>query len=720
LSDHPGQRYDLPASRILRRSQRYARQLASALAAGRPGSGARPGPEIEQSWLLDLVWLRLAEDRGILPPDFFQAQASRFPEALAELNQQVGFILFDPDLYAAWDSPAEIQRQTKMSVPQTRMSVLRAWDHELHLRKFWPAGMPIEVLSLLAEFGQPERQPGLYWTPAGIVRRLLAWTLPDDLASRRPDFTLLDPACGTGHFLLAALERLIQAEEQGYLSRPPGLFAPLVPGPAGARILAPARKLELFSAHLYGVEADEAALQVCRRALLLLLLEGESLLERTPLPAQALFQNLRQGDSLVEQPIALQESLFRGGEARLIRPFHFTDPEQGFGKIMGRGGFDALAGNPPWAALKGKHLRPPYPTEVVDYFIRRYRTESFRPSLFEVFIRRSLELVAEGGRLAVVVPERLVSHPHFLELRRFLAEQAEVLELHEGEPFPGVAEPTVCLALRKGRRPRPARAIPVTGARGPARSLSLRQWLRSGTPARPGEPSGSELEQLLTRIEKAGKPLAEFLHSGVGLIARPGQLTPERASARQLGVVRGEHVHPYFRQGRSYLEFTGRNLAGGTRKLDKLTRRDRILVRKIGARLAATTDDSGDLVVQSLYFLFLRERRLCRGYDLRYFLGILNSRLLSFYYRHRLARSRTAAPQLQKALLDRLPIPALKLRQPAEMEKQRQLVALVEKRLQAGASPAPELEAEIERQAGKLYGLEEREVEAILQPMLEA
>ena len=708
MSDHPGQRYDLPASRILRRGIRYARQLASAWSAQGSASGSRTRPEAAQAWLLDLVWLRLAEDRAVLPPRFFQERASLLPSALAELNRQLGFILFDPELYSDWESLPENLRQT-------RMSILLAWDDDLHRRKFWPEGMPLELLSLLAEFFHPAergRQPGRYYTPAGILKRLLDWALGSGRAWEQPDLALLDPACGTGHFLLAALRRLCEAEVRAYGSRSPELFAPLLIRPGGERRLNPARRLELFSAHLYGVDSDEAALNVCRRALLLEILSGENLLERAPLPAQALFQNLRQGDSLVESAVALQADLFRGGEARRIRPFRFADPEQGFGKILGRGGFDAILGSPPWAALKGKNLRPAYPAEVVDYLVRRYQTEAFRPSLFEMFIRRSLELLKEDGRLAFVVPARLISHPHFLGLRRALAEQGEIAELHEGEPFPGVAEPTVCLKFRKRSRPRKARRIAVSDAQGHSWSLPLRQWLRPESSSRIASADDSELERILTQIQKAGKPLREFLESGVGLIARPGKLTPERVSASQRGAVRGEHVHPYFRQGRSYLEFTARNLAGGTRKLEKLARRDRLLVRKIGARLAATLDESGDLIVQSLYFLHLRPRRLCRGYDLRYFLGILNSRLLSLFYRQRLARRQ--APQLKKVHLDRLPIPTLKLRQPAGAEAHRNLVAAVEKRIQAGASPAPELEAEIERMVARLYGLDEGMVERVL------
>jgi hypothetical protein len=686
LPRHPGQRYDLPSSRVLSRALRYVRQLAAVLP---PAGAPESGQAMAQTWVSDLVWFRLAEDREMLPPRFFPDHAEGLPALLAEWNKSVGFPLFHPDFYSNLDDGKER---------------LLAWDRELHRRKFWPKGMPIALLGLLAQIlPQGSRSAGRSYTPAAIRERLLDWALAPWLLKPGRPFTLLDPACGTGFFLLGALKRMIAKEEEAFRARTPLFF-----GPSGRPILSSVRRFELFREHLFGLEADEEALAVARRALFLVLLEGESLLQGTIPPGRALLSNLRSGDGLVDRTIALQEDLFRAGGRAKIQPFFWSDPEQGFGRVLSRGGFSAVVGNPPWAALKGKRRRPGYPPEVVAYLIRRYQASSSRPSLFELYLRRSLEFLAPDGIQAFLVPARMVSSPQFAGLRRFLREQGEVLNLHYGEPFPGVPTATVCYRFKKTARPRKTYAIKVSDAKGRTSSLPLRKFCAPEFAAKL-KPRELELEPILKKIEAAGKkPLGEFLESGVGLIARPGKLFAHRQSPAQRGVVRGEHVRRYFRQGKSYLEFTARNLAGGTRQLQKLTRRDRILVRKTGARLAATLDDSGDLVEQSLYFLHLRERRLCRGYDLRYFLGILNSRVMSFYFRFRLAERPGVSPQLRKAHLDRLPIPALRRRDAAHFERHRQLVEAVERRLQAGEAAEPELDAAIERRVAHLYGLEEK------------
>lgn len=691
------QRYDLSATRILSRALRYQRRLTELLA---PDFSGQAGPAA-QTLVADLVWFRLAEDYGLLPPRFYPEFAETLPRLVTEFNRIAGGRLFQPEHYAV--SP-EVQE------------LLLTWDRELRRPKFWPAGRPVHLVGLVAVvLSQGSSAVGRAYPPGAIQARLMDWALASWPKKSGADFALLDPACGLGFFLLGAFGRMLAREEEALRRR-----APLFLGAAARPALDPLGRWELFQQHFFGVEADAASLTATRRALFLLLMEGTNLLEGPKPLGAALFQNLRGGDVLLDHPIAWQEGLFNSSRRLPAPPFPWSDPEQGFGRVLSRGGFHAMLGHPPWAALKGKGHLPVYPPEVVDYLIHRYQTGSSRPSLFEFYLRRGLEFLAPGGVLAFLLPARMVSGPRFAGLRRFLLEQGEVLNLHYGEPFPGVVTPTVCFHFQKTPRPRHHYTIPVTDAEGTGFGLPSRKFSAAevSPPARLNE---WDPEPLLRRMESgAKKRLADFFSAGVGLIARPGKITEQRRSAQQLRVVRAEHVQRYVREGVSYLEFNPRHLAGGTRRRDKLTRRDRLLVRKTGAGLAAVRDDSGDLPEQSLYFLHLRPRRLCRGYDLRYFLGLLNSQVLTFYYRFRWKNRPGAPVQISKAELERLPLPVINWRDPAQAEIHRRLAEAVARREQAAAKDAWDLDLEIERLVARLYGLEAALVEQIGRIMKQA
>jgi hypothetical protein len=187
--------------------------------------------------------------------------------------------------------------------------------------------IPIETLSVVYERflhdsdsptpNSRGREIGAYYTPIPVVNFMLA-----ELAEQRSlqrGMHVIDPACGSGAFLVQCYRRLIENEF------PPGTTPP------------PAALRELLVKHIYGVDLEEDACNVAELSLILTLLdyvEPPDLEER------------RYGFKL---PLLRDRNIFCG---------NFFDEAESWHAKLSRKKFDWVVGNPPWKRLNPKKLRP--------------------------------------------------------------------------------------------------------------------------------------------------------------------------------------------------------------------------------------------------------------------------------------------------------------------------------------------------------------------------
>ena len=145
----------------------------------------------------------------------------------------------------------------------------------------------------------------------------------------------------------------------------------------------------------------------------------------------------------------------RAAAARLEReggaPFFAF--ESHFGDVLARGGFDLVAGNPPW--VRGERV----PVRVREALTTRYATWrpargrgfAHLPDLAVAFVERALELAAPGGTAALLVPAKLASSGYAEPLRRRLAEGARVervAPMPAGSAFAAAVYPMVLVTTR--------------------------------------------------------------------------------------------------------------------------------------------------------------------------------------------------------------------------------------------------------------------------------
>jgi predicted type IV restriction endonuclease len=126
---------------------------------------------------------------------------------------------------------------------------------------------------------------GVFYTPAYIVQYIVQQTvgklLEGKTSKQAAAITILDPACGSGSFLIGAYQYLLdwylaRYVEEGAEKNSKGKAARIHSAAHGEWRLTTAEKKRILLEHIYGVDIDTQAVEVTKLSLLLKVLEGES------------------------------------------------------------------------------------------------------------------------------------------------------------------------------------------------------------------------------------------------------------------------------------------------------------------------------------------------------------------------------------------------------------------------------------------------------------
>jgi type I restriction-modification system DNA methylase subunit len=350
---------------------------------------------------------------------------------------------------------------------------------------------------------------GVYYTPQWVVEHIVREAVAPVVEDKTPravaNVRILDPACGSGAFLLGAFDYLIKWHEGYYTDHPTESPTSHFEDRDGNRRLTSDAKATILANNLYGVDIDPAAAEVTQLSLYLKLLEGENLntlamqprlFETGYLPP--LDKNIREGNSLLESDDLAADVLFDFELNRRVNPFDWHDEAHGFGAVFDkRGGFDAVIGNPPYTRVQ--ELRRYRPEETTAYSAKFDAASSGSFDIAALFIEQGLGLLrsarSESGTLAMIVTRQFAETDAGRPVRRMLSERQgvrHIIDFGAGLAFEGVGAYTLILVAgarrhrehRLTRVPAPPsgsamqQAIkdPTLSAERPASSLTSEEW----------------------------------------------------------------------------------------------------------------------------------------------------------------------------------------------------------------------------------------------------
>ena len=287
----------------------------------------------------------------------------------------------------------------------------------------------------VADKPEVRKAGGVYYTPTYIVDYIVDSTVGALLNGKTPaqaaKLRVLDPACGSGSFLTGAYQYLLDWHLD-YYRRHPQQFRNRRRQTAQGFVLTTAEKRRILLNSIYGVDLDQNAVEVSKLALLLKMLENESeATGRQTVMFSAgdrilpdLSGNIKWGNSLIGSDFyrGKQMGIFDDEAMYRVKAFDWGSEARGFGEIMAQGGFDAVIGNPPYVRqeILGKAFK--------DYAKQTYETYAGQADLYTYFIEKGVKLLNEKGLFGIIVANKWMRARYGKPLRIWL-KQRDIREI---------------------------------------------------------------------------------------------------------------------------------------------------------------------------------------------------------------------------------------------------------------------------------------------------
>jgi len=717
-----------------------------------------------------IIFLRMAEDRGLEPyaqilklceqPDIYR----RFITGLcrkADERYNSGLFHFQKEPGIS-DAPDTITPRLIID-DKTLKPIIQSLYFE-YGSPYHFGVLPVEILGTVYERflgkvirltaghqAKVEEKPevrkagGIYYTPSYIVDYIVKNTVGKQVEGKSPaqiakckdgqPIRILDMACGSGSFLLGAYQYLLDHCTKWYEANEPEKHTKAVfQDSKGIWRLTISERKRILTTHIFGVDIDHQAAEVTKLSLLIKALEGEndsSLTQQMKLFQERALPNLSNhikcGNSLIG-PDYFSGTLFPDPEElSRINPF---DWKVEFPEAMAASGFNCVIGNPPYGAFFGEGEK--------EYIRKKYKSYKYKYDSYIYFIDKALQLVAKKGAVSFISPELWLKLESCAPLRKLIAEDAgfSLLKICGENVFLNAVVNTIVFLLH--------RSVEIDTLRIELKdeswTIPTSVWLSAKNFVIDYQLK-SDITELVSKINTYGQPFSTFGEVIQGI-------TPyDRYRGQDSEIIKNRGYHATYKKDSTYykwlagkdlsrysLYWSGEWLSYG---LWLAAPRDprffdgpRLIFREIpgkGKRIQAT------YVEQEKYyhghsvtpFKLFSDNKI----DLKYLLGLVNSKLLSWHGGLILPNfGKAVFPKLNPQDINALLIRPINFLDPVDKERHNKMVQLVEQMLDMhkryklvnNATEQQQLQRiidatdrQIDRLVYELYGLTQEEIEIV-------
>lgn len=320
------------------------------------------------------------EERGVLRPDFFGrfvAGAGRFFEVLRDGDALVEMLKvledrFNGHVFALNDEEAAALKASRQL--GRFASLVEGYEDSSGQLSFWRLysfkDLPVELISHIYQLFVTDADSSVY-TPPTLVRLMLdealSWDRIDELMAGKE--IILDPACGSGVFLVEAYKRLVLHWRSRHGWAKPGID-----------------ELRTLLDRVHGIDLEPGAVELAAFSLCLALC-----------------------DALEPEEIRASVKLFpRLADASLHKRCFFEAKEEGLVKAP----VGVLIGNPPFESS----LTTPAAKRAYDTYVKQYGKLADQQIAY-LFLHEAMGMSAKGGVLSMIQPSGFLYNQHAGEFR---------------------------------------------------------------------------------------------------------------------------------------------------------------------------------------------------------------------------------------------------------------------------------------------------------------
>lgn len=553
---------------------------------------------------------------------------------------------------------------------------------------------------------------GVYYTPTYIVDYIVNNTIGRMLSSPLPfpksplsqrgetggfqtpkqinTLKVLDPACGSGSFLLVAYQYLLDWHLKYYtnqLKTNDKLLKqkqpPIYQTEKGNYLLTTSEKKRILLNNIYGVDIDPQAVEVTKLSLLLKVLEDENqqtinnelkFFRERALPD--LSNNIKCGNSLIGPDFYDQmEMNFLDDEEKLrinvfdwhkefpnVFPTPLLNKERGRGEVENPSlGFDVVIGNPPYRMLQPNNTT----LEELNYYQHNYNVATFKIDFYHLFIERSLSIVNEQGRLGFIVPSPLLNNVYANNLRNYILNNSKInsLSLPKEKVFKNADVFTVVLCLEKSTniKEKIENEVLLTTELEEYRlndNIQFSKIKQNELNSLAGQVWNLLLNDsnlsLIKKIETKSNKLENISKVNRGLITgdREKFFSSKKEDEKYQPILSGSDVLRYgYNEPSEYVKFVKPKSSGGCWDPEMHLADHKILIRQIGKNPIATIIEKPYAITGNIFSIISDslEKEL-------FILGIINSKLIHFYWSIMFTDFKSSFPQVTIFSLNQLPI----------------------------------------------------------------
>lgn len=273
------------------------------------------------------------------------------------------------------------------------------------------------LLEQYAKKGAKADDDPIAWKSAKAERQ--AWAAYRD---RLTNLRIVDPACGSGVFLIMAFDYMKTELQQANAK-----LAELEGKGMAGNLLDP--DSEILTNNLFGVDVNSESVEIAKLSLWIKTAKRGKVLD-------SLDANLCVGDSLIEDSSFAYRS-------------HGFEWKKAFADIFAEGGFDVVLGNPPYVRQELlKDLKP--------YLEKRFEVYHGVADLYAYFFERGLRILKPGGRLGFISSSTFFKTGSGAPLRALLSKKAimeTVVDFGDHQIFEGVTTYPAILTMKAGTPP---------------------------------------------------------------------------------------------------------------------------------------------------------------------------------------------------------------------------------------------------------------------------